>query len=864
MKKLLTFILCTTFVWNGFAQTNKTVWGKSEYKGKPWVENVSRPNTITDGLNGKHFSIWSSHGRYYDANKGVWKWQRPNLFGTTEDLYTQTIVIPYLFPMLENAGAVVVSPRERDWQKQEVIVDNDNPRANGKATYQEINNKKKWGAAIGSGFAFHQGIYADGENPFAAGSARQIKSRKRNSKLSHISYQPIIPEDGNYAVYVSYKTVKKSVDDAEYIVFHKGQETRFHVNQQIGGGTWVYLGTFAFDKGCNIYNRVVLTNRSKRRGFVTADAVRFGGGMGNIVRGGQVSGLPRTLEGARYYTQWAGAPRNVVSKSNGANDYNDDINTRSLYTNWLAGGSSYIPNKEALKVPIELTLGVHSDAGVKADGTTVGTLSICTTQQGNPTLGTGLSRNASQVFANQLVTNAKRDIEGTFKKVWNTRGVKDANYSETRLPEVPSAIIETLSHQNFGDMRLGQDPNFKFTLARSIYKSILRYTASLHKRPYIVQPLAPDNFRIEYVSKDKVRLKWNGVNDPLEPTAKPTSYNIYMATGTSGFDNGVNINGNSYEITLEPNVLYNFRVTACNHGGESFPTEVLSAYHKEGAKQTILIVNGFHRLSSPAIIDNDTEQGFNLEADPGVSYGVTAGWNGRQSNFDRTQFGKEGLSALGFGGDELAGLFIAGNSFDYVRTHAEAIATSGKYNIVSCSSKAIENGYVKLEKYVLIDLALGLEKNDGHSLYFYKALRPNMQTQIANYLNRGGRVFANGAYLATDMTSSNEQEWLARFFKVSAVGSNQNNYNSTVIGLGSQFDIYRTMNEQHYGAYSPDILQPSGSAFSVMTYADNTSAAVAYKGTDFRTFVMAFPFECIKNREVRNRIMRGIIAYLLN
>lgn len=156
MKKLLTLILCTTFIWNGFAQTNKTVWGKSEYKGKPWVENVSRPNTITDGLNGRHFSIWSSHGRYYDANKGVWKWQRPNLFGTTEDLYTQTIVIPYLFPMLENAGAVVVSPRERDWQKQEVIVDNDNPRANGKDTYQEVNNKKKWGAAIGSGFAFHK------------------------------------------------------------------------------------------------------------------------------------------------------------------------------------------------------------------------------------------------------------------------------------------------------------------------------------------------------------------------------------------------------------------------------------------------------------------------------------------------------------------------------------------------------------------------------------------------------------------------------------------------------------------------------------------------------------------------------------
>ena len=46
-------------------------------------------------------------------------------------------------------------------------------------------------------------------------------------------------------------------------------------------------------------------------------------------------------------------------------------------------------------------------------------------------------------------------------------------------------------------------------------------------------------------------------------------------------------------MTLEPNVVYNFRITACNRGGESFPTEVLSAYNKEGAKQTILIVNGF-------------------------------------------------------------------------------------------------------------------------------------------------------------------------------------------------------------------------------------------------------------------------------
>ena len=75
---------------------------------------------------------------------------------------------------------------------------------------------------------------------------------------------------------------------------------KFKVNQQIGGGTWVYLGTFTFDKGRNDYGMVVLSNESKEKGVVCADAVRFGGGMGNIARGGQTSGLPRYLEGARY------------------------------------------------------------------------------------------------------------------------------------------------------------------------------------------------------------------------------------------------------------------------------------------------------------------------------------------------------------------------------------------------------------------------------------------------------------------------------------------------------------------------------------------------------------------------------------
>ena len=63
---------------------------------------------------------------------------------------------------------------------------------------------------------------------------------------------------------------------------------------------------------------------------------------------------------------------------------------------------------------------------------------------------------------------------------WTARELRDRNYSESRNPEVPSAILETLSHQNFTDMCYGLDPNFRFQLARSVYKTLLRYVSRNH------------------------------------------------------------------------------------------------------------------------------------------------------------------------------------------------------------------------------------------------------------------------------------------------------------------------------------------------------------------------------------------------
>ena len=371
------------------------LWGDIDYDGEPWVKNISTPFTPTHGLQGRHLSLWASHGIFYDQKKGCWRWQRPKLFATTEDLFTQTIVVPYLIPMLEKAGAIVFTPRERDWQTEEIIVDNDGSRRN----YFEVTAHGKWLTTSAPGFAWHSGTYTDGENPFEAGSVRMTKTTSSKSKYSLATYQPDFKKAGRYAVYVSYQTLPNSIDDALYTVWHKGERTQFRVNQQMGGSTWVYLGTFDFDAGYSEFNRVTVSNQSDHRGVVTTDAVRFGGGMGNIERFGETSGMPRALEGARYFGQWAGMPYSVYSSKEGNDDYGDDINVRSLMTNLLGGGSCYMPSIEGRKVPIELSLAVHSDAGYAKDGAgLIGSLSICTTKFNDGKLNAGISRMASRDF----------------------------------------------------------------------------------------------------------------------------------------------------------------------------------------------------------------------------------------------------------------------------------------------------------------------------------------------------------------------------------------------------------------------------------------------------------------------------------
>ena len=268
---------------------DKLVTPRLKYDGKPSdtehkVKSPSESRQIVEkvgalsydkGLDGRHIAVWQSHGRYYDQGAELWQWQRPCLFQTCEDMYTQGYVLPYLVPMLENAGAYVLLPRERDTQHNEVIVDNDKScGTRGTGSYKETG---KWKDA-GSGFADTKDIYFDLENPFELGSARSVACVAPNSKTTaSVRWSPDITKRGEYAVYISYKTLPNSTKSAHYTVKHLGGTSEFIVNQKMGGSTWIYLGTFEFAEGSDCY---VMLDNSTPKGYrmevgatVTADAV---------------------------------------------------------------------------------------------------------------------------------------------------------------------------------------------------------------------------------------------------------------------------------------------------------------------------------------------------------------------------------------------------------------------------------------------------------------------------------------------------------------------------------------------------------------------------------------------------------------
>jgi hypothetical protein len=825
-------------------------------------------NDPPQGLFGNSIALWHSHGYFFEMTLDRWEWQRAKLFGTVEDISIMGYVVPYLTRMLEDAGANVFLPRERDIQTNEVIVDNDKSSQGSEFVLHSEKNIQK----MQKGFLLTDTLFP-GYNPFISGTSL----RMANDSATFI---PDIPQKGDYAVYISYPLFKDNSKDVRYIVSHTGGKTEFIVDQTIGGETWIYLGTFNFNSGLNPATGSVTVKRAEQSdGFIALDAVRFGGGMGNVARRPsgdssseftwKLSGMPRFLEASRYWLQYAGMPDTIVyTPTNYRNDYNDDYQSRGLWVNYL---------QEELGLSMDLSLAFHSDAGITPGDSIIGTLAIFYTSADNGKFSSGISRMAGRDLSDMVQTQIVEDIRRDFEPQWTRRGLWDKPYSEVRRPNVPGMLLELLSHQNLADMRYSLDPRFRFSVSRSVYKGILKYLAYVENRDYTVQPLPVTGFAITPMSGKKVRLSWEPVIDKDEPSAKPDKYKIFTRTGNNGFDNGFIINSTSAEVELASyDSVYTFKVTALNDGGESFDSEELSVGIKAGNTATVLVVNGFDRISGPSWIDTGNFSGTSWWNDRGVPFHNDLITIGDQYDFDRKDpWLDDDSPGWGASYTDAAGKVNPGNEFNYPYIHGRAIMAAG-HSFFSVSDEYFISSEMVASDYKIIDLIFGEEKstqffNDTSRIDF-RIYTPELMKKIEVVTQGGSGIFMSGAYVGSDLlipddsTAIKFAEKTLHFLPRTGHAVRAGKIYATDYAkpaFTGTFNFNTGYSPSIYSVEAPDAIEPAGKgAVCSFRYSENnTSAGVAFNGV-YNTVILGFPFETILSEKQRELLMSQIIKFL--
>jgi hypothetical protein len=838
------------------------------------VSNQNR-EIIKSGLSGRHIALWPSHGLFYEEQLDRWQWQRARLWQTVEDIFPWSFTTSYLVPMLENAGATVLLPRERDTQTHEVIVDNDT--VTGESQLIHINGQNEWRISEGSGFIASDTLFC-GENPFEMGTSLSVKTIPGDT--ASLTYIPDIPEAGDYAVYVSWSKSDQCISQVNYSVNYKGGRASYTVNQCMGAGTWIYLGTFYFIQGVNPEVGSVMVKGGLKQGTLTSDAIRFGGGMGNIARGDKLSGKPRWMEGSRYFLQYAGMPDSLVYNLNsGNNDYNDDYMSRGEWVNFLIGKSRLQYSEKyakGLNIPVDLALAFHTDAGVTAHDSVIGTLGIYSTTRNNGIFPDGSSKLSSRDLSDIIQTQVVEDIRKLITPAWTRRGLWDREYSEAWRPIVPVMLLELLSHQNLSDMKYGLDPRFRFTVARAVYKGIVRFIAAQNGDMAVIQPLPPNHMAIEVLYQRQIKVSWRPVDDPLEATARPNGYKVYMKKEEDGFDTGVFVKDDYFLITLpEYEQIYSFRVTALNDGGESLPGEILSVGLKSDESKPILIVNAFDRLCGPSFFDKGDIAGIAWWEDEGVADGIDHSFIGYQYDFNRnSDWLHDDSQGWGASSADMETQAVAGNTFSFPHIHGSALRDAG-YSFVSVSDEVFELPDFNANEYPAVDLIFGEERGTssfGRSTdKDFRVFTPAMMTAINRYTAAGGNLFISGAYIGTDMTE-NDDSLAIRFASATLHFIWRTNHATqvgSVYATGQGTKIFPRQLEFNtdkipglYRVESPDAIEPYGDgAFRIFRYkSGDCSAGIAYKGS-YRTVVLGFPFETITTEVQRAELMGAVMKF---
>jgi N-acetylmuramoyl-L-alanine amidase len=666
-----------------------------------FLSGTPLPRALGPGaLKGKVIYLSPGHGFTWTVSGALQQWttQRGNTNQIVEDLVSTETVSQWLVPMLENAGATVIVVRETDFAPL-TIVDNADPQ------YQETgepftdSSLKGWGRAAEP---------LDGTVlPFTLGTNRLVNAAA--TKTATATFSAALTQEGDYSVSIAYTSFSGRVKDAHFVVVHAGGETHFRVNQEQHGGTWLRLGTFHFK--ANVPAVVRMENDSTEPiadGVVqniSVDAVKFGGGVGNVTRGQGTSQRPRAEESARYHAQLAGAPLSVFAPNSNepSSDRTNDIGTRSRFAAW-----QHPDGEDAVYV------AWHTNAlngNVRGTQTYVyGSKSVDTCSLGADYAGVAGSKELGAFIAAQLESGF-RSPNGFNEPTWKSFGTRCANFGELNPmnnSEMPGVLLEIAFHDNVKDAEALKAPLFRSVAARAIVQGIVRYFASKDGQPARYLPETPTHVAAYWQAGNKVLLQWRAAQRDFTQVKGDvaTSFRVYQSADGKAWDDGVETTEPFLLIERPDGQARYFRVAAVNAGGISFPSGTVAARPSSPGKPRVLLVNAFDRLERDLAPFEEISQG-----------------------------------ALG----PVLRVFLKNiNDGSHSTAHAEALSLAG-YGFDGVFRESLAADDVSLRDYQGVDWLSARGRSGG--------VTPDAveQTKLKTFVTEGGKLFYSGLVTGADV-----------------------------------------------------------------------------------------------------------------
>lgn len=753
--------------------------------------NPGRPQ---GALSGKTVFLSPGHGWYYSSTLNRWATQRGNLFGIIEDHSNGEAVLNHLVRYLHNAGANVWTCRERDTNTNMVIVDNSEiaPAFTVTGTWPTSTASGNW---WGSDYQYHA---------------------VSTTETAVATYTPDIPEAGYYAVYIWTPAAANRSTDAKVRVKHTGGTTTHVINMQRDGHTWRFLGRYYFNAGRDTAKgSVEISNEgSDPSKFVIADAVRFGGGMGDVVDGGSTSGKPRWEEAGNYFAFFMGQGSTLDS---------NHVRAMPRYAKW-----------ESESWEDSIYVSWHTNA---ASGSARGT-DMYVYGPDPPGVPGSWDNFSGVVGSDNLATLILNEVVGDIQAGWDPAwpdGRRYAAYLGEVNPfendEMPACLLEVAFHDNAQDIESIADPRFRDLVSRAVYQGIVRWWYQHADGPSstpiahdTLLPEPPTHLAVRNLGNGTLRVSWQpppyDTGDGLlgDPA---TGYLVSMSTDGYGFDNGTATTDTYLDFTgLQEGDIFFFRVIATNAGGQSFPSEIGGA--KVGSEPaSVLVVNGFDRLDRGQML---------IEDDP----------------HDTDDLRRERPMRM--------------NHYGYIRTYAAALDPLGT-PFDSCSNEAVRDGNVSLTDYQKTIWQCGEESSTDHTFDDVE------QAVVQAYVNQGGGLFVSGSEIGWDLDAlNNGKAFYNNQLKAEHVSDSAGTYDISVpagsifSGIGSfSFDD----GTQIYDVDSPDVIAPLAGAVTALTYQGGLGsvAGIVYPGTR-RLVHFGFPFEAITSASIRAEIMEVVLDIL--